>query len=161
MPLEAHQAVFAANAVAEGADAAERAAKKNQKPVLLEAKKKQGTTGERVVDGVLKAGQQLGAGIRRKASAITPSLIHLREFYKTTETKPIIRFSSVEPGKAVNPSMPRMRGIEGGISGQFSDRRHPQNARYRLPQDTSRIALQSFPEECDQDSPSGAFCRAE
>ena len=67
MPIEAHQAVFATNAVAEGADAAERAAKMNQKPALLEARKKQSTTGERFVDGVLKVTQQAGSGVRKKA----------------------------------------------------------------------------------------------
>ena len=67
MPIEVHQTIFATNAVAEGADAAERAVKVGQKPALLEAKKKQSTTGERVVDGVLKVTQQAGSGVRKKA----------------------------------------------------------------------------------------------
>ena len=82
MPMEGHQAVFATNAVTEGADAAERAAKVTPKPALLEARKKQSTAGERVVDGVLKAVQQAGAGVRKKTGVVTPILTNLRNLAK-------------------------------------------------------------------------------
>jgi len=60
MPIEAHQAAFAANGAAEGVDAAKRVGRTAQGPIVLEPhEQSERTTGERVVDGVAKATQQI------------------------------------------------------------------------------------------------------
>jgi hypothetical protein len=75
MPIEAHQAVFAANGAAEGVDAARRAGRKARGPKLLEPNEKpQRSTGERVVDGVAKAAQRAGAGVWKKTGAMAQSI---------------------------------------------------------------------------------------
>lgn len=71
IPIEAHQAVFAANGAAEGVDAARRAERMEQGPRLLEPQKKaHRTTGERVVAGVSEAVQRAGATAWQKAAAM-------------------------------------------------------------------------------------------
>ena len=75
MPIEAHQAVFAANGAAEGADAAKRAGQMQRGPVLLEPNERpQPTTGERVVAGVAKAAQRASASVRKTAAEVAQSM---------------------------------------------------------------------------------------
>ncbi len=76
MPIEAHQAVFAANGAAEGVDAARRSERSAHGPSVLEScEKQQRTTGERVVAGVSEAAQQASAGVRQKADAMAQSIV--------------------------------------------------------------------------------------
>ena len=64
MPIEAHQTVFAANGAAEGMDAMKRAEQTAQGPTLLEPREKpQRTAGERVVDSVSTAAQQVSGRV--------------------------------------------------------------------------------------------------
>jgi hypothetical protein len=75
MPIEAHQAVFAANGAAEGVDAARRAERTQRGPILLEPnEKQQRTIGERVVDGVTKTARRTGAGVMQKTGAMAQSI---------------------------------------------------------------------------------------
>lgn len=75
MPIEAHQAVFAANGAAEGVDAAVRAERMEQCPKLLLPQDEQTpTAGERVVAGVANAGQQVGSMARKVAEAMGKSM---------------------------------------------------------------------------------------
>lgn len=75
MPIEAHQAVFAANGAAEGVDAAVRAERLEQRPRLLVPQQEQAsTTGERVVAGLANAGQQVGRMALKVAEAMGKSV---------------------------------------------------------------------------------------
>ena len=75
MPIEAHQAVFATNGMAEVVDAAERADRVAQRPSLLEQQQKRvPTTGERVVSGVSNVAQHVGYTGREMAKTIAKSL---------------------------------------------------------------------------------------
>lgn len=71
MPIEAHQAVFAANGAAEGVDAAVRAERRARKPKLLVPQQEQSlTTGKRVVAGAANAAQRVGTTARKVAAAM-------------------------------------------------------------------------------------------
>ena len=76
MPIEAHQAVFAANGITEGVDALTRADRAMQGPASLEAETSpQQTTGERVVDNISAAARRAGDGLRQTADSVAQSII--------------------------------------------------------------------------------------
>ena len=76
MPIEAHQAVLAANGVAEGSDALRRAERAAHGAALFvsEAKPQQ-TPGERVVESVSAAAKRARTGLRQKADTMAQSII--------------------------------------------------------------------------------------
>ncbi len=76
MPIEAHQAVFAANGVAEGVDALKRVERAAHGAALLVSKARpQQTTGERVVKGVSAAAKCASAGLRQTTDSVAQAII--------------------------------------------------------------------------------------
>lgn len=66
MPIEAHQALFAANGAAEGFDAARRAEQVVVEPIHQDQDKKKRTTGELVVDFLAVKAKQTGDGLKNE-----------------------------------------------------------------------------------------------